>query len=131
MLRAAPSVAPSVSLPTIQRAGSVEQDNQEDNDQEDNDREDNDQDDNVEIKEELDRDASDAAKRKRSEGDEEEEEEEADSVKTESNNTPQRVLQLDKALITLSTTPKAKWITLADLDQIKVVFFSSFLGLFC
>jgi U3 small nucleolar RNA-associated protein 21 len=108
MLRAPPAIVPAVNLPTIKKASVADSDDTEDN---------------FEGKEEDDSEEATSTvadhKRKRDEGDEEAEEREGvgrtAGVKAELN----EALQLDEALITLSTTPKAKWLTLADLDQIK------------
>ena len=123
-----------MDLPTIRHASKQSEDDSN-KEQAEGEHEDEDESDNnvgsVEVKDESTQDGNDVATRMTAENkrkrDEEEVEQEdrtelADDGEEKEEHSTSRALQLDTALITLSTTPKAKWLTLSDLDQIKVCY---------
>eukprot|EP00026_Physarum_polycephalum_P000231 Phypoly_transcript_00231.p1 GENE.Phypoly_transcript_00231~~Phypoly_transcript_00231.p1 ORF type:complete len:947 (+),score=145.37 Phypoly_transcript_00231:28-2841(+) len=141
MLHAAPAIAPSVALPTVQRSIKTKEEDEEEEIKVEEEVEEikeeegegkktkgkkGDQEGDMKIKgeegegdvevKEEDVDDSIVAKRKRSEDDDGEEEE----IKTEEEDVEKKgAEQLDPMFITTSTVSKSKWISLADLDRIK------------
>lgn len=113
MLKAVPEIAPSIDMPSIRRP------TQADGDDDDKD---SDEEETSGIKQEQENDTvatrlkAEPSKRKREAGAESEDEADADIKQEEIAHS-----QLDKSLITLSSLPKSRWITLADIDLIKVI----------